>query len=376
MAEFTKEQLINLARENVRVLKQAAMQHKVQPVIAMDLRLAEIALAALTAGMEQEPVAYIAKYESGTIHGVCDRDDTVKIEWLKRGMSVTPLYAAPQLPQPAVPDENGLLRCPFCGSAARVVDNRLGFYVQCCSDNCDGIAIGPRAPELQSEQEEKSIDWEALAQAAKDKWNRRAAMLNRQCVDHVDGVLPITIQPASALGLFPKNDESPTTIKPVADLYSIVAPGGRSATYSTDAVEASDCRVMGWAAQEYVTLERYQAAMLQGAEPDFREIANSSTKHFRESAETSTKCWCYTCRPVTMTDMRFVVCPECGNKRCPHANDHRNTCTGSNEPGQEGSAYPAAPQQECKHEFVYGWHSYGRQSGYQCRFCGKLQEVK
>ncbi|MFH2815289.1 hypothetical protein ABK803_18595 [Enterobacter ludwigii] len=35
-----------------------------------------------------------------------------------------------------------------------------------------------------------------------------------------------------------------------------------------------------------------------------------------------------------------------------------------------------APQQECKHEFVYGWHSYGSKSGYQCRFCGKLQEVK
>ncbi|EPM3638967.1 hypothetical protein ACTLMW_002802 [Enterobacter roggenkampii] len=57
-------------------------------------------------------------------------------------------------------------------------------------------------------------------------------------------------------------------------------------------------------------------------------------------------CSCRNCRPVTMTDMRFVVCPECGNKRCPHANDHRNACTGSNEPGQEGSAYPAAPQQE------------------------------
>lgn len=56
-------------------------------------------------------------------------------------------------------------------------------------------------------------------------------------------------------------------------------------------------------------------------------------------------CWCRTCRPVTMSDMRFVVCPECGNKRCPQANDHRNACTGSNEPGQEGSAYPAAPQQ-------------------------------
>lgn len=56
-------------------------------------------------------------------------------------------------------------------------------------------------------------------------------------------------------------------------------------------------------------------------------------------------CWCRTCRPVFLNDMRFVVCPDCGNKRCPRANDHRNACTGSNEPGQEGSAYPAAPQE-------------------------------
>ncbi|WP_431650346.1 hypothetical protein [Enterobacter hormaechei] len=91
-----------------------------------------------------------------------------------------------------------------------------------------------------------------------------------------------------------------------------------------------------------------RAAMLQGADPDFREISNSSTKHFRENAETSTKCWCRTCRPVTFADSHFVVCPECGNKRCPHANDHRHACTGSNEPGQQGSAYPAAPQQEVK----------------------------
>ncbi|MFV6308398.1 hypothetical protein ACNPFE_02720 [Klebsiella pneumoniae] len=57
-------------------------------------------------------------------------------------------------------------------------------------------------------------------------------------------------------------------------------------------------------------------------------------------------CWCRTCRPVVLNDMRFVVCPDCGNKRCPRANDHRNACTGSNEPGQEGSAYPAAPQED------------------------------
>jgi hypothetical protein len=38
----------------------------------------------------------------------------------------------------------------------------------------------------------------------------------------------------------------------------------------------------------------------------------------------------------------FIACAVCGNKRCPHANDHRNACTNSNEPGQSGSAYPAS----------------------------------
>lgn len=36
---------------------------------------------------------------------------------------------------------------------------------------------------------------------------------------------------------------------------------------------------------------------------------------------------------------RMVVCPTCGNKRCPHATDHNYACTNSNEPGQEGSDY-------------------------------------
>lgn len=52
------------------------------------------------------------------------------------------------------------------------------------------------------------------------------------------------------------------------------------------------------------------------------------------------ECWCSTCRPITLEDCRMVLCPDCGNKRCPKANDHRNACSGSNEPGQAGSAYP------------------------------------
>lgn len=53
------------------------------------------------------------------------------------------------------------------------------------------------------------------------------------------------------------------------------------------------------------------------------------------------KCWCTTCRPISGfgEDMRFVVCPTCGNKRCPHAHNHALACTNSNEPGQPGSSW-------------------------------------
>lgn len=58
------------------------------------------------------------------------------------------------------------------------------------------------------------------------------------------------------------------------------------------------------------------------------------------------QCWCLTCRPIDPFkdpgSVRMALCPKCGNKRCPKANDHRQTCTGSNEPGQPGSAYPTA----------------------------------
>lgn len=35
----------------------------------------------------------------------------------------------------------------------------------------------------------------------------------------------------------------------------------------------------------------------------------------------------------------FIVCPRCGNKRCPRATYHGNVCTRSNESGQHGSDY-------------------------------------
>ncbi|MCP4991945.1 MAG: hypothetical protein GY928_39610 [Colwellia sp.] len=41
--------------------------------------------------------------------------------------------------------------------------------------------------------------------------------------------------------------------------------------------------------------------------------------------------------PLSATKM--ILCPMCGNKRCPKASDHRLDCTGSNNIGQAGSIY-------------------------------------
>lgn len=59
------------------------------------------------------------------------------------------------------------------------------------------------------------------------------------------------------------------------------------------------------------------------------------------------QCYCYNCNVDRLDESgrlpyvatRMIVCPECGNKRCPHATDHNLACTGSNDPGQPGSRY-------------------------------------
>ena len=131
-----------------------------------------------------------------------------------------------------------------------------------------------------------------------------------------------------------ENAESPTTMKTVPALDSspkiAVSPSGINQCKSEPVTTAYRLR-------DAVEIIRNSG------------IAIDAEKILAErDALNAPDCWCRTCRPITLTDMRFVVCPECGNKRCPHANDHQNACTGSNEPGQEGSAYPAAPQQETK----------------------------
>jgi len=42
---------------------------------------------------------------------------------------------------------------------------------------------------------------------------------------------------------------------------------------------------------------------------------------------------------LPLSSSRMIICPGCGYKRCPKASNHRNKCTDSNKPGQEGSIY-------------------------------------
>jgi len=42
---------------------------------------------------------------------------------------------------------------------------------------------------------------------------------------------------------------------------------------------------------------------------------------------------------LPLSSVKMILCPECGNKRCPKASDHDLSCTDSNKPGQPGSIY-------------------------------------
>ena len=78
------------------------------------------------------------------------------------------------------------------------------------------------------------------------------------------------------------------------------------------------------------------AALAQAAD-------KAATERERErDARKIDSCSCEVCSPQGdgfAVPMRMILCAKCGNKRCPHATDHRNACTDSNEVGQKGSSW-------------------------------------
>ena len=87
-------------------------------------------------------------------------------------------------------------------------------------------------------------------------------------------------------------------------------------------------------------LEEVAADVRAAAEADAR------TPVFVTNPAEGAVCGCEACMPPDINKpetLRMILCAKCGNKRCPHATDHRNACTGSNEPGQRGSSWEHVP---------------------------------
>lgn len=76
-------------------------------------------------------------------------------------------------PTVSSPTCTALLCCPFCGSEAKLDDCRLIWRV-CCTE-CDGLILGERAPEPESEKHESEIDWDYYKKTAISAWNKRAS---------------------------------------------------------------------------------------------------------------------------------------------------------------------------------------------------------
>jgi len=84
--------------------------------------------------------------------------------------------------------------------------------------------------------------------------------------------------------------------------------------------------------RDVIEISQALAAPRSPSDTNFAEALTGTTERNPNG------CGCWTCNPKASW---FVVCDICGNKRCPHATDHALGCTGSNEPGQEGSVFSA-----------------------------------
>uniref|UniRef100_UPI003872AB11 hypothetical protein n=1 Tax=Enterobacter roggenkampii TaxID=1812935 RepID=UPI003872AB11 len=321
MITFTKEQLIASAHARIE-FAEMMLAGELEPLKertwSIELELARIALASL----EAEPVAYIFKHPAGRLFW------SLTDESNKGQSDVMPVYTAPPVPANAEPVAWlwSHRKHPSEVTLVRPEDDERAEGAHWSGWSCQALYGVQPAPASVADDIDTRMKNAGMLSAAEiiagqpiDAFMKHAGVVDLESLlkwSEMRRAEFLRMQAKYELGDNQKDDMYEWVISHVAAFNEL-----------------------------HVNI---RAAMLQGAEHDFREIVNSSTNNCRENAETSTKCWCRTCRPVTISDMRFVVCPECGNKRCPHAIDHRNACTGSNEPGQVGSAYPAAPQQEVK----------------------------
>jgi hypothetical protein len=69
-----------------------------------------------------------------------------------------------------------------------------------------------------------------------------------------------------------------------------------------------------------------------------KKLSALALLHYGPAPDVGARICCHKCAPQGIS-YQMILCPTCGNKRCPKASDHDLACTNSNEPGQPGSVY-------------------------------------
>jgi len=229
-------------------------------------------------------------------------------------------------------DINTLAPCPFCGGDARRSTGGHGSNAWFGT----GCGANPSCPaHLRALMHRTQFDADVA-------WNRRAPAPASQPV-----AVPAGIEP---FGIWHVGDTEAES-----DFFLFADSGDASCEACIKLYTAAQVQAMlsaglapGWQAvpvEPAREMERAIAAQFCGTADEVRRawaegIAAAPSVPVREPL----RCACHACWPIAATDpgsMFMRLCPSCGNKRCPKANDHRHDCTGSNEPGQPGSAYPA-----------------------------------
>ncbi|EPY4907136.1 hypothetical protein ACXDKE_003971 [Klebsiella pneumoniae] len=351
-SKLTREQLHERARENVKALKMASRQtafESAREEILADLQLAELVLAA----MDGEPVilyrqvnpvngmkTYWAELDTEEFrHLKQHTDENAEFMTLYRHAQPAPEYPetlpCPVLLEPGLRLGKGIKTSTMLAALARraVYESDLAALspeeraeFQAGIEDVKALIAQP-APVVPEEATPDSIEILASARrrdhavfqwdedqrnAAADSWNAlRDAMLQE-------------LQKSAGAEATCRSNENVQVLHTKSPTQSDCCPAKNSFA----------------PAQSPIDHGYRPGCECSGCKATARICADLSA-----NSPANPGCWCRTCRPVAINDMRFVVCPDCGNKRCPRANDHRNACTGSNEPGQEGSAYPSAPQE-------------------------------
>ncbi|HIC2869523.1 TPA: hypothetical protein ACW0T7_001281 [Enterobacter kobei] len=141
--------------------------------------------------------------------------------------------------------------------------NKLQSQKQCVKCGRVELATQPAPVSVPDEMTIADIIMEIDAKDA-DRWTGRIGFQKGWNACRA-AMLQGAVQPQNQQQNIPENIPV-TQFKPVADLFGLTSATGGETSFTFDAVEARDFIEGGWSCQEYVELERFQEAMLQGAD--------------------------------------------------------------------------------------------------------------